>query len=93
MIASEFLHELAVFTDNKIAKVVLNNSHEITSFTLKQVDDNIVALTYMIPGDLLNSVELVELRDNTEQIISSHAVYIPITTDTIVNQTLTVKEG
>ena len=93
MIASEFLHELANFTDAKIAKVVLNNSHEITSFTFKQVDDNIVALTYMIPGDLVSSVELIELRDNAEQIISSHSVYIPITADTIINQTLTVKEG
>lgn len=92
MIESTLLAELANHVNTRIAKVVLNKTYEITEFTVKQVSKSVVNLEYMIPLGSVDSVSLIELRAADGTVLSSNDVYIPLTSDTIIKQPITVKE-
>ncbi|WP_019421751.1 hypothetical protein [Paenibacillus sp. OSY-SE] len=92
MIEPSLLNELANHVNTRIAKVVLNKTYEITEFTVKKVSESIVSLEYMIPIGSVDSVSLIELRAADGAVLTSNAVYIPLTTDTIIKQPITVKE-
>ncbi|MGN7381422.1 MULTISPECIES: ketopantoate hydroxymethyltransferase [unclassified Paenibacillus] len=93
MITTHLLNEVAKFTDSKIAKIVLNGTYEITSFTSKQAENNEVILNYMVPFGSVETITLIELKQADNRVLSSNQVYVPVTTDTIMVQTIEVKEG
>ncbi|MFB9273364.1 ketopantoate hydroxymethyltransferase [Cohnella cellulosilytica] len=92
MIDTQFLHDVAGYVNGRIAKVVLNSMVEITSFTVKEAPDRTVILQYIIPVADVSLVELIELKDASDNLITSNEVEIPITSDTLVLQTVEVKE-
>lgn len=92
MISTQFLHDVATYTDGRIAKVVLNGSVVITDFEVKQVTDNKLALNYIVRSSSVSTITLIELKDATDNIISSNAVNVPIASDTLMLQTVEVKE-
>lgn len=92
MIRMEFLNELANVVEQKIAKVVLNASVEITEFEVKQVDSQVVTLNYLVPASAVSVINLIELRAVDDSVISTNTVEVPITADTIMVQTLEVRE-
>lgn len=92
MIPTTYLTELATYTKDKIMKVVVNNTVEVTSFYIRQVSDHTVELEYMIPHGSVVTAELIELRSSSDVVVSSNAVYIPITSDTIIKQKMKVSE-
>lgn len=92
MIDSQFLQDIAGYVNGRIAKVVLNGMVEITDFIVKEAPDRMVILQYIIPVAAVPHVELIELRDGIGTLISSNAVEIPITSDTLMLQTVEVKE-
>lgn len=93
MITNRFLDEVAKFTDSKISKVVLNGSYEITSFTLKRAENNEVILNYIVPFGSVDTITLIELKGLDNSVISSNNVNVPVTADTMMVQTIAVKEG
>lgn len=93
MIQSTFLTDIANYTNNNIAKVVINGTIEITSFIIKKIDGSAVTMQYMIQASLVSMVTKIDLKNTSGQIISSNDVYIPITTDTLLLQTIHVKEA
>lgn len=93
MISTELLNDVANYVNGKIAKVVLNDSYEITDFDLKQVDTDTINLQFTVPNGAVAAITGIELRENPDTVISSNTVYVPITTDTIITQTIEVKEG
>ncbi|GMX63207.1 hypothetical protein Elgi_00570 [Paenibacillus elgii] len=92
MIPTTFLSELAQFTNTQIAKVVLNGSYEINTFRIKKVEAGIVELEYMIPAGSVAEVTLIELKSSKGQVVSANEAYVPITSDTVIRHTVTVKE-
>lgn len=92
MIATEFLHDIADYVDDRIAKVVLNDSYEITEFVVKAVTDNVVALNYIVPADEVSLVTLIELKDGEDNLITTNDVNVPIMSDTMILQTIETKE-
>ena len=92
MISSKLLSDIAEFTDDKIAKVVINGSYEITKFEVKSVTDSTVGMQYIIPASDTNLVTKIELKSSADELITSNDVYIPITSDTLLLQTIEVKE-
>lgn len=92
MISSKLLSDIAEFTDDKISKVVINGSYEITKFEVKSVTDSTVGMQYIIPASDTNLVTQIELKDSADEVITSNDVYIPITSDTLLLQTIEVKE-
>lgn len=93
MITASFLHDVAAYTDEQINKVVLNDSYEITNFSVRQVDNQTVILQYTVPFDSVSVIERIELRTADDQIISTNDVYVPITAEAIISQTIHVKEA
>jgi hypothetical protein len=93
MIASTLLSEIAELADSKIAKVVLNGTYEIDTFEVKSVTGATVGMQYIIPASAVPVVTKIELKNSANQLISSNDVYVPITSDTLILQTLEVKEA
>lgn len=93
MIASTLLSEIAELADSKIAKVVLNGTYEIDTFEVKSVTGGTVGMQYIIPASAVPVVTKIELKNSANQLISSNDVYVPITSDTLILQTLEVKEA
>lgn len=92
MIAEQFLHDIAEYVDDRVAKVVLNGSYVITDFAQKAVTDNVMAINYIIPAAEVSLVTLIELKDNDDNVITSNDVHVPITSDTLMLQIIEVKE-
>lgn len=92
MITAPFKREVAEYVNSRIAKVVLNGSLEITEFQQKAVTDSTVALNYIIPAAELPVIHQIELRDETDGVISSNAVNVPVPSDTLMLQTVEIKE-
>lgn len=93
MISHDFLNEVAVFTDRKINKVIINGTYEITNFDLKKVTANELSMTYTVPFGAVENIQQIDLRDELDKVISANQVYVPISSDTILSQTILVKEA
>lgn len=93
MITTGFLHVIAEIVDGKIAKVVINGTYEITDFEVKSVAGGKVALNYMVRAADVSNINLIEVKDSMNNVISSNSVDIPITTDHMMVQSIEVKEG
>ncbi|UHA72304.1 ketopantoate hydroxymethyltransferase [Paenibacillus sp. 481] len=92
MITASVMHELSAHIHGKIAKVVLNGKFEITQFRVKQVTNALVELEYLIPANAVDSVTLIELRDAQNGVISTNHVFVPVPSDTLITQQISVKE-
>lgn len=92
MITDRFLGSVADFVNTNVAKVVLNQDYEITTFSIKSVQDNLLTIEYMVPAASVSVVYLVQLKDATDRLISENQVYVPVPSDTIIRQTITVNE-
>lgn len=92
MITAEFLGKVAAFTDQQISRVVLNGTYEITQFEIKQVSGSVVTLNYFVPASAVTEITLIELQAADGAVISSNAVQVPITADTIMVQTVEIQE-
>lgn len=91
MIAASFLNELAEYVDDKIAKVVINGSYEITDFEVKAVTDNVIGLNYIVPVAEVSLITLVELKTATNAVLTSNPVNVPIAADHMMLQMITVR--
>lgn len=92
MIQSQFLHDVADYVDSRIAKVVLNGSFTITDFDQRDVTDSTVALNYIVPAASISLITQIDLKDQNDILISSDAVNVPVPSDTLMLQTIEVKE-
>jgi hypothetical protein len=93
VITASFLNEVAEFANAKVAKVVLNGAYEITTFQVKEVTDNVLALNYIVPAAEVSLITTIELKDAAGVTISHNDVYVPVTSDTLLVQTITIKEA
>ncbi|WP_025026328.1 hypothetical protein [Caldalkalibacillus mannanilyticus] len=93
MIETNFLKEVAHFIDTKVDKVVINGTYVISDFQVKKVNQNVMTLNYMVPVAEVSLITLIELKDSSDQVISTNQVNIPITTDHLMIQTMEVKGG
>ena len=92
MITASFRQEVAVYVNTRIAKVVLNGSYEITDFEEKAVTESTVALNYIVPAADVPVINLIELRDAADSILTTNAVNVPVSSDTLMLQTVEIKE-
>lgn len=92
MITASFKQEVAAYVNTRIAKVVLNGSYEITEFEQKAVTDSTVALNYIVPAADVPVINLIELRNEADGVITTNAVNVPVSSDTLMLQTVEIKE-
>lgn len=93
MMTSNLLTDVASYVHERIARVVINDSYEITDFKVKEITGHVVALNYIVPVAQVSLVTLIQLKDAADQILSSNAVNIPIVADHMMLQTIQIKEG
>ncbi|WP_217563079.1 ketopantoate hydroxymethyltransferase [Paenibacillus sp. GbtcB18] len=93
MINPNFLNSVAQYADSKVKAVVLNGTYSITQFKVKAVSGGILTLEYLVPFGAVDAITSIELWDGQGNKISTNAVYVPIASDTIMRQTITIKEG
>ncbi|AZK48504.1 ketopantoate hydroxymethyltransferase [Paenibacillus lentus] len=89
---SSFLNDVARFVDANISKVVLNDTVEITDFTVKEVTESTVGMQYLVPAADVSLVTKIDLKDANNNVKSTNSLYVPITTDTLLLHTVQVKE-
>lgn len=92
MISTAYLAEIANYTNNKISKVVINSTVEITDFIVKNVNGSLIGMQYIVPSKLVSLVTKIDLITDKNQVISTNNVYIPIISDTLMLHTFLVKE-
>ncbi|MGG3278852.1 ketopantoate hydroxymethyltransferase [Paenibacillus solani] len=92
MISSQFLNGVAEYINAKVSKVVINEDFEITQFDVKQVSGSMLALNYIVPASSISLVTQIDLTDESGKLISSNPVYLPVSSDTLILQTIEVKE-
>jgi len=92
MITAGLLHDVADYVNGRVAKVVINGAYVISNFEVKAVNDNVLALNYVVPAAEVSLITLVELKDAADAVLTSNAVNIPIAADHLMLQTIEVKE-
>ncbi|HLT41952.1 MAG TPA: hypothetical protein VKZ95_04540 [Sphingobacteriaceae bacterium] len=92
MIAQQLLQDVANLVNDRIAKVVLNGTYEITDFEVKEVSGTTVGMEYLIPVAEITQLKLIELKDANDTTLTSNTVNVPINVDTLFLQTVEVKE-
>jgi len=93
VITTSFLHDVALYTEGRVEKVILNGTHEITNFEVKHVTESTLALNYIVTATEVPVITLIELKDASNQVLSSNIVNVPITADTMMLQPIEVKEA
>jgi len=93
VITTSFLHDVALYTEGRVVKVVINGTHEITDFEVKRVTESTLVLNYFVTAADVPLVSLIELKDASNKVLSSNSVNVPITADTMMLQTIEVKEA
>lgn len=93
MISAQFLHDVAGYVDGRIHKVVLNENYEITDFEVKQVDGSTAVLNYIVEASEVSLITKIELKDASDNVISSNDVNVPVQADILMLQTIEAKEA
>ncbi|MGX4583377.1 ketopantoate hydroxymethyltransferase [Paenibacillus chitinolyticus] len=93
MIDPIFLSGVAQYTDGCVTAVVLNGIYTIMQFKVKAVSGGMLTLEYLVPYGAVDAITSIELRDSQGNKISTNNVYVPIASDTIMRQSITIKEG
>ncbi|OXM15233.1 hypothetical protein [Paenibacillus herberti] len=93
MIPALFMNDVASYINNRIARVSLNSGAVLlTEFTVKKVNGSVVELRYYIPAGRVGAVSKIELQDSSGAVLSSNAVDIPVLSDTLMVQSITLQE-
>ena len=93
-ITDDLLEDTATFVEGEIAKVIINGTVTITTFTTKQVSDNKVELEYEVSNSMgVNTITRIQIckADNTP--LTDVTVYVPVVGQTLINHKIEVKEG
>ena len=92
-ITNNLLSDTANFVMNEISKVVLNESVEISNFTVKQVSNNTVEIEYEVTPQQVSTITRLQLCKADDTILTDATVYVPILDETVINHKIQVKEG
>lgn len=86
------LSATAGFISGDVAKARINGTEIITALS-KQVMGNTAEITYTVPQGLVEAVTLAELLDTDDNVLTSSAVYVPVTGSTVMKHSIPVTEG
>ena len=87
------LNDTASFLADEVASVLVNDSIEITDFSLKQSSDNVTSIQYTIRPSMTNLVTDIKLRRADGTVLTQVSVYVPVSQDILSKHIITVKEG
>lgn len=91
-ISDKLLSDTAAFVSGDIASARLNGAIAVTSLT-KSVEQNVLTVSYAVPQNEAETVTQVELLDSAGNTLTSSAVYVPVSSATVIKHRIPVLEG
>lgn len=86
------LEDVANFTSSDIASARINGTVSITDLA-KSVSGSTLTITYTVPQSSASEITLCELLDSSGNVLTSSAVYVPVSGSTVLKHTIPVAEG
>jgi hypothetical protein len=92
-IDNNLLTDVAAFSASDVVAVRLNGSVKITEFTTKEGQGTMTLIEYEVKPEQAREITQIELLGTGDRVLTSSAVYIPVTEAAICKHTINFKEG
>ena len=94
-ITKELLNKLAVYVAEQTKKVLINDTVLIDTFSICEANEQTITLEYTVDAESMENTPITNIKmlDGQNIVLSNSAVYVPVTTDTLVKHTIKIKEG
>lgn len=92
-IDNNLLTDVAAFSASDVVAVRLNDSVKISEFTTKEGQGTMTLIEYEVKPEQAREITQIELLGTGDRVLTSSAVYIPVTEAVICKHTINFKEG
>lgn len=92
-IDNNLLTDVAAFSASDVVAVRLNGSVKIAEFTTKEGQGTMTLIEYEVKPEQAREITQIELLGTGDRVLTSSAVYIPVTEAVICKHTINFKEG
>lgn len=93
-IQTNLINFLGTQTKDKISYAMINDTKKITEFLKKEVSGNIVTLEYNVTELMgINEINNIKLYDESNNMLTSTNLYVPVSEDVIVSHQIRIQEG
>lgn len=87
------LNKLKTFTGEEIKAVLINDTYKITTFVQKIITGGYLRIQYNIENwEKIKLITNIKFLDKDDLILSNNPVYIPISSDTMIEHRINIRE-
>lgn len=87
------LNKLKTFTGKEIKAVLINNTYKITTFVQKIITGGYLRIQYNVENwEQIQLITNIKFLDEDDLILSNNPVYIPISSDTMIEHRINIRE-
>lgn len=87
------LNKLKTFTGEEIKAVLINNTYKITTFVQKIITGGYLRIQYNVENwEQIQLITNIKFLDEDDLILSNNPVYIPISSDTMIEHRINIRE-
>lgn len=87
------LNKLKTFTGEEIQAVLINDTYKITNFVQKIITGGYLRIQYNIENwEEIKLITNIKFLDGNDLILSNNSVYIPISSDTMIEHRINIRE-
>lgn len=92
-INNNLLEHIAEFTAEDVARVVINQSVEISEFIVKNAEGRDVIIEYYVNPEQALEINNIRLYDNNDNLLDESALFIPVAETAVVKHIIRIREG
>lgn len=87
------LNKLKTFTGEEIKAVLINDTYKITTFVQKIITGGYLRIQYNVENwEQIQLITNIKFLDENDLILSNNPVYIPISSDTMIEHRINIRE-
>ena len=87
------LNKLKTFTGEEIKAVLINDTYKITTFVQKIITGGYLRIQYNVENwEQIQLITNIKFLDEDDLILSNDPVYIPISSDTMIEHRINIRE-
>lgn len=87
------LNKLKIFTGEEIKAVLINDTYKITTFVQKIITGGYLRIQYNVENwEQIQLITNIKFLDEDDLILSNDPVYIPISSDTMIEHRINIRE-